>query len=80
MNASRRDLLALLGLGALASRAARPVQERKRTAMSEWTPAQFQEWSETMRRNSGAQASRSAIEALGLVERCSAVTCQMRKI
>jgi len=41
--------------------------------MSEWTPAQFHEWSETMRRNSGAQAARSATEALAPVERCSAL-------
>jgi len=70
---SRRDVLALAGLGALASGGARSAGKRKPTAMSEWTPAQFHEWSETMRRNSGAQAARSATEALALVERCSAI-------
>ena len=73
MKRGRRDLLALAGLGALASTAGRANGKRKPTAMSEWTPAQFQQWSETMRRNSGAQASRSAAEALALVDRCSAI-------
>jgi predicted HD phosphohydrolase len=68
---SRRDLLALLGLGALASRGGRSAEKRKPTAMSEWTPAQFQQWSETMRRSSGAQTSRVACEVLALVDRCS---------
>jgi predicted HD phosphohydrolase len=66
---TRRSFLAFLGMGALAAGPRKP----RPTAMSEWTPAQFQEWSETMRRNAGDQTSRSATEVLALVERCSAI-------
>jgi predicted HD phosphohydrolase len=67
---TRRGFLAFLGVGALG---AAGQKRRRPTAMSEWTPAQFQEWSETMRRNAGEQTSRSAAEVLALVERCSAI-------
>jgi predicted HD phosphohydrolase len=66
---TRRGFLAFLGMGALGAAG----QKRRPTAMSEWTPAQFREWSETMRRNAGDQTSRSATEVLALVERSSSI-------
>ena len=69
---TRRGFLTFLGVGAVASRV-RAAHARRATAMSEWTPEQFQKWSETMRRNASAQTSRSGTEVLALVERCSAL-------
>ena len=68
----RRGFLAFLGTSALASRV-RAAQAKRPTAMSEWTPRQFQEWSDTLRRAAPDQASRSAAEVLALVERCSRI-------
>jgi len=75
MSEGRRRFLAFLGMGALASAgaAAGAAKSRRPTAMSDWTPEQFLRWSETMRRNAGDLASRTSIEILALVEKCSAI-------